>query len=65
MVKILLKYNADYNNRLYEYKSNWCIDINNKLGESIMGTVIRYRGKKSRIYSYLESLNPVLFYEYD
>jgi ankyrin repeat protein len=65
MVKILLKYNADYNNRLYEYKSNWCIDINNKLGESIMVTVIRYRGKKSRIYNYLESLNPVLFYEYD
>ena len=73
MVKILLTYNADYNNRLYGYNCKWHMDINNlqkykdgyKLGESIMATVIKYSGKYSEIYNYLNTLNPDLFYEYD
>jgi ankyrin repeat protein len=73
MVKVLLKYNADYNNRLYGYNCKWHMDMNNlqkykdeyKLSESIMATVVKYRGKYSEIYNCLDKLNAVLFYDYD
>jgi ankyrin repeat protein len=66
MVKLLIEYNANYFNRLYNSLSLAHIHCNSdkyKYGESLLTTAIKCSGQHSNITNYLENLGGELFYE--